>query len=169
MHPIWDREILGAKFMLCYQECQLHTSGSLHQVLPQQRICPCSSQPLSKGLHRSPLLIDEDDQRAWPPSTLQAKLCMYTEQISQMVPFYRKDCAHPIRKTCKERYGTFVERDTTVWKWRKRVVGNLAKVFDKLGIVLSENIWLEWYLRSLHHTLVKTYGGNDIWGLCIIL
>ena len=69
--------------------------------------------------------------------------CVHTEQISQMVPFYRKDCAHPIRKTCKERYGTFVERDTTVWKWRKRVVGNLAKVFDKLGIVLSENIWLE--------------------------
>ena len=57
MHPIWDREILGAKFMLCYQECQLHTSGSLHQVLPQQRTHPCSSQPFSQGLRRSPFLV----------------------------------------------------------------------------------------------------------------
>ena len=60
-----------------------------------------------------------------------------TDQISQMLPFYRKDCANPIRKTCKERYGTFIKRDTTVWKWRKRVVENLAEVFDRLGIVLE--------------------------------
>ena len=54
-----------------------------------------------------------------------------------MFPFYRKDCAHPIRATCKEKYGTFIERDTTVWKWRERVVENLAEVFAKLGITLQ--------------------------------
>ena len=56
------------------QECQLHAPGPLHQVLPQQRTHPCSSQPLPEGLHWSTLLIDEDAQRTWPPTTLQAKL-----------------------------------------------------------------------------------------------
>ena len=47
--------------------------------------------------------------------------------------FFRTDCAHPIRHTCKEKYGTFIERDTTVWRWREFVVGKISKVFAKLG------------------------------------
>lgn len=49
---------------------------------------------------------------------------------------YRTDCAHPIRHTCKEKYGTFIERDTTVWRWREFVVGKISKVFAKLGFKL---------------------------------
>ena len=71
--------IRNANFILYYQERQLHAPGPLHQVLPQQRTHPCSSQPLPQGLHRSSLLIDEDAQRTWPPSTLQAKLWTQTD------------------------------------------------------------------------------------------
>ena len=56
--------------------------------------------------------------------------------IKKNIFFFRTDCAHPIRHTCKEKYGTFIERDTTVWRWRESVVGKISKVFAKLGFKL---------------------------------
>ena len=48
----------------------------------------------------------------------------------------RKDCADPIGKSCKEKYGTFIERDTIVWRWRETVVRNIYALFTKLGFKL---------------------------------
>ena len=136
--------------LICPQERQLHPTGPLHQVLPQQRTYSCSSQPLSQGLRRWRLVFylktetfsnnacvrwlqeREHAQWAWPPATLQVLTGHYLKSSL----FCRKDCAHPIRMTCKEKYGTFVERDTTVWQWREKVVEKMAEVFQKLGLIL---------------------------------
>ena len=94
--------IRSANLILYYQERQLHAPGPLHQVLPQQRTHPCSSQPLPQGLHRSSLLIDEDAQRTWPPSTLQAKLSAQNRFVK---------CIHFTGKTVPIQSGRHAKKD----------------------------------------------------------
>ena len=65
--------------------------------------------------------------------------------------FFRTDCAHPIRHTCKEKYGTFIEKDTTVWRWRESVVGKISKVFAKLGFKFQQAEVAEIHSPTIQH------------------
>ena len=51
----------------------------------------------------------------------------------------RKDCIDPIKNVCKEKYGTLVERDTTVWKWKETVVEKMSDLSTEMGFLLSKN------------------------------
>ena len=51
----------------------------------------------------------------------------------------RKDCIDPIKDVCKEKYGTLVERDTTVWKWGETVVEKMSDISTEMGFLLSTN------------------------------
>ena len=143
---------MSANLIWCYQECQLHAPGPLHQVLPQQRTHPCSSQPLPQGLHRSSMLIDEDAQRTWPPTTLQAKLC--TQNI-----FLK--CFHFTGKTMPIQSGRYARKNMEPSSRETQPFGNGGRGWWKTwqrslidwASYSSENIWWEWYRKSLHHTL----------------
>ena len=137
----------SANLIWCYQECQPHAPGPLHQVLPQQRTHPCSSQPLSEGLHWSSLLIDEDAQRTWPPTTLQAKLWTQTRFLK---------CFHFTGKTVPTQSGRHAKKDMEPSLRETQPFGNGGRGW-----------WKAW-LRSLIDWASYS-SGNDIWGLCIIL
>ena len=44
---------------------------------------------------------------------------------------YREFCVQELKKICKEAYGTNIERDTSVWKWREIV----TKMLREKGVI----------------------------------
>ena len=44
---------------------------------------------------------------------------------------YREFCVQELKKICKEAYGTNIERDTSVWKWREIV----TKMLRQKGVI----------------------------------
>ena len=44
---------------------------------------------------------------------------------------YREFCVQELKKICKEAYGTNIERDTSVWKWREIVI----KMLREKGVI----------------------------------
>ena len=47
---------------------------------------------------------------------------------------YRKDCARNLRKSCKKSYSTHPVLDTSVWRWKSRVIEKSQETLEALGL-----------------------------------
>ena len=69
----------------------------------------------------------------------ELKIVFSLLQLCESAISCRKDCIDPIKNVCKEKYGTLVERDTTVWKWKETVVKKMSDLSTDMGFSLSNN------------------------------
>lgn len=52
---------------------------------------------------------------------------------------YRKDCVGPLRQSCKKDFRVFTTRDTTIWKYRQRMIKRTTRVLNHLGLLAPDS------------------------------
>lgn len=50
---------------------------------------------------------------------------------------YRKDCVGPLKQSCKNNFRVFTTRDTTIWKYKQRMIRRTTRVLNHLGLLSS--------------------------------
>lgn len=54
---------------------------------------------------------------------------------------YRKDCVGPLKQSCKNDFRVFTTRDTTIWKYKQRMIRRTTRVLNHLGLLAgSRNV-----------------------------
>lgn len=50
---------------------------------------------------------------------------------------YRADCVGALKKSCAKEYKSFSMKDTTIWRWKDRIVARTTEALSKLGFFRS--------------------------------
>merc|ERR1719309_936731 len=53
---------------------------------------------------------------------------------------YRKDCVNTLKKSCKNDFKSASVKDTTIWRWKDKIVQKTSEALQKMGFLDSEEV-----------------------------